>query len=281
MDAGSAKGRGPRTGGRGADFIESLERGIRVLRAFDAANASMTLSEVAERADITRAAARRYLHTLSALGYAAFDGKRFELTPRVLEIGFSYLRALGLPEIVRPYLERVSAALGESASVAVLDGVDIVYVARVSTRRIMSVDLGVGARLPAIATSMGRVLLAGLPAHEREEHIGGAPLTAYTRHTETNKVRLRALLRSVDERGFCLVDEELEDGLRSIAVPLLDAQGRVIAAMNVSAQANRIGLEVMKRTFLAELRRAADEVRRHPDLSGVSVALPSALRAPR
>ncbi len=251
-----------------------------MLRAFDAAHSSMTLSEVADRASITRAAARRYLHTLSALGYAAFDGKRFELTARVLEFGFSYLRALGLPEIVRPYLERVSAALGESASVAVLDGGDIVYIARVSTRRIMSVDLGVGARLPAVATSMGRVLLASLPARERDEHLSGDPLTAYTRHTVTSKIRLRNLLRSVHERGYSLVDEELEDGLRSIAVPIVDSHGRAVAAMNVSAQANRVGLDVMKRTFLAALRQAADEIGRHPDLPRVSATLPTALRAP-
>jgi IclR family pca regulon transcriptional regulator len=241
----------------------------------------MTLSEVADRTGVTRAAARRYLHTLSALGYAAFDGKRFELLPRVLEFGFSYLQALGLPEIVRPHLDRVSAALGESASVAVLEGGDIVYVARVSTRRIMSVDLGVGARLPAVATSMGRVLLAGLPAGEREEHIGRDPLTAYTRHTVTSKIRLRNVLRSVHERGYCLVDEELEEGLRSIAVPLVDSRGRVIAAMNVSAQANRVGLDVMRRTFLAALRQAADEIRHHPELPRVSAEVPSARRAAR
>jgi IclR family pca regulon transcriptional regulator len=273
-----SNGRASHANGRRPEFVESLEKGLLVMRAFDAAHPSMTLSEVAARATLTRAAARRHLHTLSALGYAIFDGKRFALTPRVLELGFSYLKALGLPQIVRPYLERISAALGESASVAVLDGHDVVYVERVSTRRIMSIDLGVGARLPAVATSMGRVLLAGLPIREREARIASTELVAHTPHTVTSKARLRALLLVVERRGYCLVDEELEEGLRSIAVPLVDGRGRVVAAMNVSAQANRIGVDVMKRTFLAALRQAAEEVGRHPFLSSASLGPPSSGR---
>ncbi|WP_394826078.1 IclR family transcriptional regulator C-terminal domain-containing protein [Pendulispora albinea] len=249
------------TGRKSAEFVESLDRGFRVIRAFDATHASMTLSEVAERADLTRAAARRFLHTLTELGYASFDGKRFALTARVLELGFAYLRSLRLPDIVTPYLRTVSETLEESCSASVLEGEDIVYIARVATRRIMSVDLGVGARLPAASTSMGRVLLAFLPPPEREERLARAELTPLTRHTVTSKAKLRAILDEVRERGYCVVDQELEEGLRSIAVPLIDHHGRVHAAINVSAQANRVGLDAMKRKFLPVLKKAADGVR--------------------
>lgn len=243
------------------DFVESLDKGFRVIRSFDAEHASMTLSEVAERADLTRAAARRFLHTLVDLEYATFDGKRFTLSARVLSLGFAYLRSLRLPEIVTPYLRRVSEALEESSSASVLEGTEVVYVARVSTRRIMSVDLGVGARLPAVSTSMGRVLLAYLPMPEREALLGRTEIAPLTRHTVTSKPKLRAILDEVRERGHCVVDQELEEGLRSIAVPLIDGHGRVHAAINVSAQANRVSLDAMKRKFLPVLRKAAEDVR--------------------
>jgi IclR family pca regulon transcriptional regulator len=246
---------------RNGDFVESLDKGLRVVRSFDAQHPSMTLSEVAERTELTRAAARRFLLTLVELGYATFDGKRFALTARVLDLGHAYLRSSGLPEIITPYLRRVSEAVHESSSVSVLDGPDIVYIARVSTRRIMSVDLGVGARLPAVATSMGRVLLAHLPTAERDARVAESELVAHTRHTVTSRPKLRALLTRVRERGYCLVDQELEDGLRSIAVPIVDRSGQVRAAMNLSAQANRVGLEAMKRMFLPALRGAAEELR--------------------
>ncbi|HEU4410934.1 MAG TPA: IclR family transcriptional regulator C-terminal domain-containing protein [Polyangiaceae bacterium] len=243
-----------------ADFVGSFEKGLRVLRAFDAEHGAMTLSEVAERAGLTRAGARRFLLTLVELGYATSDGKHFSLTPRVLELGFAYLRALGLPQIVVPYLRRVSEELGESSSVAVLDDLHVVYVAREQTRRIMTTELGVGARLPACYTSMGRVLLAHLPPPERDERLARAELVAHTRHSLTSRAKLRAALAEARERGHCLVDQELEEGLRSLAVPLRDRQGRALAAMNVSAQANRVTVEAMRRTFLPALLRAAADV---------------------
>jgi IclR family pca regulon transcriptional regulator len=243
------------------DFVESLDKGFRVIRAFDAGHAMMTLSEVADRAQLTRAAARRFLITLVELGYASFDGKRFALTARVLELGFAYLRALGLPEIVTPFLRRVSEAIEESSSASVLDGNDIVYVARIPTRRIMRIDLGVGARLPAVATSMGRVLLAQLTHAEQSDRLANAELIPHTRRTVTSKGALIAILDEVRQKGHCIVDQELEDGLRSIAVPLINRQGRVLAAMNVSAQANRVSLEAMRRTFLPVLEQAADDLR--------------------
>lgn len=243
------------------DFVESLEKGFRVIRAFDAAHASMALSDVAERTGLTRASARRFLHTLVKLGYATFDGKRFALTARILELGFAYLRSDSLPEIVTPYLARVSEELHESCSASVLEGLDIVYVARVSTSRIMSVALGVGARLPAVATSMGRVLLATLPPSEQKARIAGAELVARTRHSVTRRSELQAILKAVATKGYCIVDQELEEGLRSIAVPIVDQDDRVRAAINVSAQANRISLDTMRRSFLPALQQAAGDIR--------------------
>jgi IclR family transcriptional regulator, pca regulon regulatory protein len=243
------------------DFIESLDKGFRVIRAFDGTHAQMALSEVAGRTGLTRASARRFLHTLVKLGYATFDGKQFALTARILELGFAYLRSDSLPETLTPYLARVNEKLLESCSASVLEGLDIVYVARVSTSRIMSVSLGVGARLPAVTTSMGRVLLAALPPRERDERIAKAELVAHTRHTVTRRSELRAILKSVATEGYCLVDQELEEGLRSIAVPVVDQLDHVRAAINVSAQANRISLETMRRTFLPALQQAAKDLR--------------------
>jgi IclR family pca regulon transcriptional regulator len=182
------------------------------------------------------------------------------LTARILELGFAYLRSDALPELVAPYLGRISDELHESSSASVLEGLDIVYVARVSTSRIMSVALGVGARLPAVTTSMGRVLLAALPAQDRDERLAKAELVAYTRHTVTSRAELRGILKTVAAKGYCIVDQELEEGLRSIAVPVVDRDQRVRAAINVSAQANRVSLDTVRRSFLPSLQRAAVDI---------------------
>ena len=242
--------------------IGSFDKGLRVIKSFDADHVSMTLSEVAERTQLTRAGARRFLYTLVAGGYADFDGKHFELTPRVLELGFAYLRSLRLPAVALPFLRQLSERLGESSSVSVLDGPEVVYVARVQTRRIMSADLGVGARLPAICTSMGRVLLAALPEAERATRVKQTALVAHTKHTLVDRARLRTLLKAIGQKGFCIVDQELEEGLRSIAVPLRNQSGEVLAAMNISAQANRVGLDTLKRVFLPALQATAEEIAR-------------------
>lgn len=194
-------------------------------------------------------------------GYATFDGKRFALTARILELGFAYVRSDSPPETLMPYLARVNEKLRESCSASVLEGLDIVYVARVSTSRIMSVALGVGARLPAVMTSMGRILLAALRQRECDERIAKAELIAYTRYTVTRRSELRMILRGVANEGYCIVDQELEEGLRSIAVPVVDQTERVRAAINVSAQANRISLDTMRRTFLPALQHAAKDLR--------------------
>ncbi|SJN11762.1 Pca regulon regulatory protein PcaR [Leucobacter sp. 7(1)] len=226
-------------GAPAGDFVQSLARGIAVIRAFDAEHAELTLSEVARRAEIPAAAARRFLRTLESLGYVRSTGRTFALTPRVLELGFSYLSALSLPEVMQPHLERLSRALDESVSAAVLADAEIVYVARVPTRRIMTVGITIGTRFPAYATSMGRVLLAALPVAERVDALDAQDLRPLTAHTLVTAADLAEELTRVREQGWAIVDGELEAGLRSAAVPIRGRDGQVVAAMNVSTSASR------------------------------------------
>ncbi|WP_163512963.1 IclR family transcriptional regulator domain-containing protein [Fodinicola acaciae] len=238
---------------RGAHFVQSLERGLAVIRAFDADHPQLTLSDVARSTELTRAAARRFLLTLVDLGYVRFDGRLFSLTPRVLELGYSYLSALSLPEVASPHLERLAAEVRESSSVSVLDGDDVVYIARIPTSRIMTVAIAVGTRFPAYATSMGRVLLAGLPEPEAEAYVRRCALRQLTARTITTAAGLTAELARVRAQGWALVDQELEEGLRSIAAPIHDRAGRVIAAVNVSAHASRVPIEDMRSRLLPAL----------------------------
>ncbi|MEZ3161595.1 IclR family transcriptional regulator C-terminal domain-containing protein [Microbacterium sp. BWT-B31] len=239
------------------EFVQSLARGLEVIRAFDADHAELSLSDVARRAGIPRAAARRFLLTLQTLGYvrATGDGtaRVFALTPRVLELGFSYLSALSLPEVAQPHLERLSREVDESVSAAVLDGTDIVYVARVPTRRIMSVRITIGTRFPAWATSMGRVLLAGLTEEEADAAAPASALSSLTERTVTDTAALRAELARVREQGWALVDGELESGLRSVAAPLHGRDGSVVAAVNVSTSATRDTVEHVLEAHLPRL----------------------------
>jgi len=248
------------TGTRSGEFVQSLERGLAVIRAFGTDRARMTLSEVAREAELSRASARRFLHTLVELGYVVTDGRVFALRPQVLELGYAYLSSLSLPEVAQPHLEQLAEDVGESSSVAVLDGVDIVYVARVATHRIMSAAIQVGTRFPAAATSMGRAVLAHVPDGEREAFLATATLAPLTPRTITDKGLLRAELDSVREQGWALVDQELEEGLRSIAAPLCDAAGRVVAAVNVSAPVRRGPVEEMVAEFLPPLLRTSREI---------------------
>lgn len=247
-------------GTRSGDFVQSLERGLAVIRAFGTDRARMTLSEVAREAELSRASARRFLHTLVELGYVVTDGRVFALRPQVLELGYAYLSSLSLPEVAQPHLEQLAEDVGESSSVAVLDGADIVYVARVATHRIMSAAIQVGTRFPAAATSMGRAVLAHVPDGEREAFLAAVTLAPLTPRTITDKGRLRAELDVVREQGWVLVDQELEEGLRSIAAPLCDAAGRVVAAVNVSAPVRRGPVEEMVSEFLPPLLRASREI---------------------
>jgi IclR family pca regulon transcriptional regulator len=237
--------------------VQSLERGLSVIRAFDAEHRELRLSEVARATGLTRAAARRFLLTLVELGYMRFDGSRFSLRPRVLELGFAYLSSLSLPEIAEPHMEALVARLNESSSLSVLDDTDIVYVARVPTRRIMSITLAVGTRLPAYATSMGRVLLAGLPADELEERLARIEVRQLTPRTVATEAALREVIDQVRRQGYAVTDQELEQGLRSAAVPIHDASGAVAAALNVSVHASRATMHDLRSRFLAPAQAAA------------------------
>ncbi len=239
--------------GREAHFVQSLERGLAVIRAFDADHPELTLSEVARICDLTRAAARRFLLTLADLGYVRTDGRMFSLTPRVLELGYAFLSSLSLPEVAEPHLERLVAQVRESSSVCVLDGDDVVYVARVPTSRIMTVAINVGTRFPAYATSMGRVLLAGLPDSELEAYLGRVTLSRLTARTIATPAALRTELRRVRAQGYAIVDQELEEGLRSVAAPIRDRAGAVIGAANVSVHASRNSVESIRRDLLPHL----------------------------
>jgi IclR family pca regulon transcriptional regulator len=231
------------------EFVRALARGLAVIEAFDQHHSTLTLSEVAKRTGVSRATARRLLHTLSALGYAAQNGRRFALRPKVLNLGIAYLSSFNLPGVALPFMEELVAQVQESCSLAVLDGSDIVYVARVPTRRIMSIDISIGTKLPAAMTSMGRVLLAALPDPAQETFLAAVGRDA-----------LRSAIRQVRQQGWALVDQELEEGLRAIAVPITGRQGAVIAAMNLSANATRVPNEQLLDRFLPLLQKTADAV---------------------
>ncbi|MGH3463999.1 MAG: IclR family transcriptional regulator [Kribbellaceae bacterium] len=245
---------------RGPEFVQSLERGLAVIRAFDAEHPELTLSDVARKTGLTRAAARRFLLTLVELGYVRTDGRLFGLRPRILELGYAYLSSLSLPEVAQPHLEALVAEVHESCSVSLLDGHDIVYVARVPTKRIMTVAISVGTRFPAYATSMGRVLLAHQPAEWLDEYLKTVELVALTPRTVTDPAKLRSTLTRIRNQGFAVVDQELEEGLRSMAVPIHDGAGTVVAAMNVSARTSRGSSEAIRRELLPPLRTAATQL---------------------
>jgi IclR family transcriptional regulator, pca regulon regulatory protein len=242
---------------RGSYFVQSLERGLAVIRAFDAEHPELTLSDVARATGLTRAAARRFLLTLTDLGYVRTDGRLFALTARVLELGYAYLSALSLPEVAEPHLEALVAEVRESSSLSVLDGDDIVYVARVPTSRIMRVAINVGTRFPAYATSMGRVQLAGLSDDDLTAYLKRVDLKRLTARTLATEAELRGELARIRAQGWALVDQELEEGLRSVAVPIRDRDGAVVAAVNVSAHASRATKDIVRKTLLPPLLRTA------------------------
>ncbi len=231
-----------------------------MIRALSAPGPGLTLADVARATGLTRAAARRFLLTLEDLGYVRSEDRRFRLTPRVLELGYSFLSNLTLPDIAQPHLRELVQRVGESSSVSILDGTEIVYVAREPTRRIMTVAIAVGTRFPAYATSMGRVLLAGLSDAELDsclDRMRPRPLTA---GTLTDVGALRAEVLRTRRQGWALVDQELEDGLRSIAVPIRDRSGGVVAAVNLSTHASRRTLEGIRRDLLGELLDTAGRI---------------------
>ena len=242
-----------------AQSLQSLERGIAVIQVFSRERPALTLSEVARLTGITRATARRILLTLEEVGHVRSNGRLFSLTPRVLTLGWAYLSSLNLWETAQPMMEELTQRTNESCSAATLDLPDVVYVARVPTRRIMTISLGVGTRLPAHCTAMGRVLLADLPDDELDAFLAEATLEAHTEHTITDGARLREAIDATREQGWVIVDQELELGLRSVAAPLR-VDGRTLAALNVAVAAPRVALDELRGKILPELLSTAERI---------------------
>jgi len=239
------------------DYVQSLARGLAVLRSFDGAHARLTLADIAGRTGLSRAAARRLVLTLQHLGYVRASGREFMLSPGVLELGFGYLGSLNLTDLAQPLLEDLAREVHQSTSMAVLDGQSIVYVLRVPVRRIMSVTLGVGARLPAFSASMGRVLLSGLDPAELHDWLAQCQPVKHTPYTVTEPDRLRRIIDEVRAQGFAYIEQELEIGLCSIAVPVRNAEGRIATAINVSMPYQPEAARQMIGTVLPQLQLTA------------------------
>ena len=248
------------TDGLERDYVQSLSRGLTVLQAFNADRPAMTLADMSRATGLTRATVRRLLLTLVALGFVCTDGRTFELTPRVLDLGFAYVSSLQLPDIAQPFMEALSDRVHESVSASVLDGAEIVYVARVNTQRIMGISLAIGSRLPAAWTSMGRVLLAGLSDDQLDKFFADLVITELTSQSITDVVTLRAEICAVRSQGYALIDQELEEGIRSVAAPLRDRRGRTLAAVNVGTHAARVTLKELRGTILPDLLATARSI---------------------
>ncbi len=238
-------------------FVTALARGLAVIRAFDSEREVMTMADVARATGLPRASVRRALYTLQTLGYVASDGRNFRLTPQVLALGYAYLAGTPLPQIVQPTIEAISDRLHEYCSVAVLDGAEIISIARSRTQRIMSVGLAVGSRLPAHCTSLGRVLLAAESPDSRREILEATPPRKLTPYTETNLDRLLAALDRVAQDGYAMIDQELEVGLRTMGVPIRNVTGHIVAAMSVTAQTSRVSIPMFHDEVLPLLMEAA------------------------
>jgi len=244
----------------GDAYVQSFARGLSVIRAFSAERPSMTLSEVAAAAGLTRAGARRILLTLVQLGYVSVDERKFRLTARILDLGFAYLSSMPFWNLAEPIMEALVEEVHESSSASVLEGTDIVYVLRVPTHKIMTITLGPGSRLPAYCTSMGRVLLSGLDDAEVDSILRRSKIEARTPWTVTDRAELRRMISEVRARGWALVNQELEEGLVSISAPIRERNGRILAALNVSGQANRTSSQQVVKRFLPPLRAAAERL---------------------
>lgn len=242
------------------NFMTSLARGLAVLRTFSDSRRPLTIAQISQKTGIPRAAVRRCLHTLQQLGYAEAEMNNFSLRPKVLSLGYSYLSSTPLAVSSQPCLNNISRTLNESCSLAVLDDSEVLYVARSATSRVMSVALNAGSRLPAYCTSLGRVMLAHMAPDELDAYFARTRLRPMTERTVVAPEQLRELLAGVRRDGYAINDEELELGLRSIAVPVRGASGRVLAALNVGAQAARVSAAQMREEFLPVLQRGAQEL---------------------
>ncbi len=241
-------------------YVQSFARGLSVIRAFDASHPAQTLTEIAQASGLTRAGARRILLTLVGLGYVQNDGRLFRLTPKILDLGFAYLTSMPFWNLAEPVMEALSQSVHESCSISVLDGTEIVYVLRVPARKIMTINLSIGSRLPAYCSSMGRGLLSGLDDAELDRVLGASDLQARTRRTVTDIAALKSLIAEIRTRGWAQNDQELEEGLVSLAAPIRNRAGQVIAALNISGQANRTSAQEMSDKFLPPLLEAAEKI---------------------
>jgi IclR family pca regulon transcriptional regulator len=270
--------------GQDREYVAALERGLRIIQAFDAEHPEMTLSEVARATGLSPATARRCLLTLQRLGHVGMNGRRFLLRPRVLALGAAFLRSMNLETIAQPYLQDIVDRVGDGSSLAVLDGADILYLVHVATRRMIRLTVSVGTRFPAYATSLGRMQLAHLDTCALDLYLATTPFTAFTEHTVTDPARLRAVLLRARADGFTAIRDELDYGITSVAVPIVDARAGVIAAINCSAYSGRMSMEELVELRLPLLRDAAagiaGELQRFPALAhAVTSRLPAT--APR
>jgi IclR family pca regulon transcriptional regulator len=241
-------------------FVQSFANGLSVIRAFGPETRTLTLSQVSARTGLTRAAARRILLTLQSLQYVWPDGRNFSLTPKILDLGYSYLSTTPLWNVAEPFMQEVVDSVHESCSASVLDGTEIVYILRVPTKKIMTINLSIGSRLPAFCTSMGRVLLGELSDDALAAILTKSKLKSYAPRTETNPLRLKKIIRADHQQGWSLVDQELEEGLVSLSVPLRDRNGKILAAMNVSGHVARTPPSDMIKRFLPVLQKAAVQI---------------------
>ncbi|MFD2421417.1 IclR family transcriptional regulator domain-containing protein [Amycolatopsis pigmentata] len=269
----------PKAAERDSEFVQSLARGLAVIRAFGQETPELTLSEVARSVELTRAATRRFLRTLMELGYVHYDGHLFRLKPKVLELGYSYLSSIGLPQIAHPHLAALMEKVRETVSMTVLDERNIVYVSRVPARRFMRTAMEVGTRVPAYATSSGRVLMAEQPDEWIDEYLKEVDLQPLSPRTTTDPDRLRDIFADVVENGYCIVDQELELGIRSIAVPVHNAEGAVLAAVSVSGHASRVTHAELREDFLPAMLQAVSAI--EADLLGSHLSAPRPPRRPK
>ena len=243
------------------DYVAALASGLQILKAVDAEHARMTLTEMAGRTDMDRAKARRFLLTLESLGYVRRDGRSVELTPRVLELGHAFQSSNQYRAVIQHYLQDITAEIGESSSLSVLDGIEVVYVVRsAAPHRLMAITLSPGTRLPAAYTSMGRVLLAQLSDAELDARLDQVTLHAHTPHSLTSKAALRTDILAVREQGYSMVDQELDLGLRSVAAPVFAGNGDLLGAVNISTNAARVPLQMLQEDYLPRLLQLADTV---------------------
>jgi IclR family pca regulon transcriptional regulator len=244
------------------DIVGAFAKGLRVLECFNADHPRLTISDVSEMTGFDRATSRRFLLTLHHLGYAGYDGKHFTPEPRILRLGMGALAALPLPQIVQPWLDQLSEKIGQSCSVAILDDTEIVYIARAAQRRVMSIGLMPGSRLPAHCSSLGRVLLAALPDAEAQAVVERSDLTPRTAHSKHDPQAILEEIARVRAQGFALIEQEIELGLCSLAVPIIDAKGRTVAALNTGMPALHATPEACETVYLPALRATRDGLRR-------------------